>query len=81
VLAHEGEWDKRRPGSTSDQAVVRFMLKHPMGIIGALLAVWGAGSICAFMVSYVSWLQGVFGAICLVCALGIYWVWFRSRAL
>jgi hypothetical protein len=55
------------------------MIKHLMGVIGVLLAIWGFGFIyTAITASYaVWWDQGTMGILCWIGALAVYWQWFR----
>jgi hypothetical protein len=55
-------------------------MKHFMGVIGVLLAMWGLGSgYNAITDPKHLGLQGLlFGLACLIGALAIYWRWFRS---
>jgi hypothetical protein len=51
-------------------------MKHVMGVIGVLLAIWGIGSVYNAAVD-IEWLQGVFGVACLGGAIIIYRIWVR----
>ena len=53
-------------------------VKHVMGVICALLVMWGAGSVY-FGVADREPLQGAFGVVCLLGAWIIYRIWFASR--
>jgi hypothetical protein len=53
-------------------------MKHVMGVIGVLLAMWGIGSVYNAVVD-IEWLQGAFGVACLGGAIAIYRIWFRER--
>lgn len=55
------------------------LLKHAMGVVGTLLALWGGGLIyTAVTATYaVWWDQGVVGVAFLIVALLIYRRWFR----
>lgn len=56
-------------------------MRHIMGVLGVILAVWGIGFLhTAFFTSYgLWWDQGVVGTVCLAGAATIYWRWFRAQ--
>jgi len=55
-------------------------MKHVLGAIVVLLAMWGAGSIYNAVVD-LEWLQGTFGVVCLGGAAIVYRIWFARGGI